>query len=218
MANRKRALLLGDYTHPKFHPLQGVDEEITRILQEVLTVQCSENKQMLEKENLESFDLCIAYQDIWSDKVSSKQAAGLLSFVSAGGGLLVLHNGIVLHKKYELAQLIGAKNTANPPMQKLEIIITDDNHDIVKGISSFEIYDEPYPFEFDPFNETTVLLSYELNGQTYPAAWAHAYGLGRVVYLLPGRDQAAFQHPEYRKVVLQAAKWAARCPEGGLEF
>lgn len=218
MMNKKRALLIGDYTHPKFHPLQGVDEEITRILQDVLTVQCSENKQMFEKENLDFFDLCIAYQDSWSEKVSSKQAAGLLSFVSAGGGLLVLHNGIVLHKKYELAQLIGAKNTANPPMQKLQMKVAAPEHDIMKGVQPFEINDEPYPFEFDPFNETTTLLTYELNGKTHPAAWAHTYGIGRVVYLLPGRDQAAFQHPEYRKVVLQSAKWAARCPDTGFEF
>lgn len=218
MMNKKRALLIGDYTHPKFHPLQGVDEEITRILQDVLTVQCSENKQMFEKENLDFFDLCIAYQDSWSEKVSSKQAAGLLSFVSAGGGLLVLHNGIVLHKKYELAQLIGAKNTANPPMQKLQMKVAAPEHDIMKGVQPFEINDEPYPFEFDPFNETTTLLTYELNGEMHPAAWAHTYGIGRVVYLLPGRDQAAFQHPEYRKVVLQSAKWAARCPDTGFEF
>lgn len=212
MMNKKKALLIGDYTHPKFHPLQGVDEEITRILQESLTVQCSENKQLLEKENIEAFDLCISYHDSWAEKVSSKQAAGLLSFVSGGGGLLVLHNGIVLQKKYELAQLIGAKNTIHPAFCDLEMRITAPEHDIMLNIEPFEIKDEPYRFEFDPFNETTILMEYNLDGEWHPAAWAHAYGLGRVVYLLPGRDQAAFQHPEYRKLVLQSAKWAARCP------
>ncbi|GGH32480.1 ThuA domain-containing protein [Paenibacillus segetis] len=212
MTNKKKALLIGDYTHPKFHPLQGVDEEITHILHDSLSVQCSENKQMLELGNIEAFDLCISYHDSWAEKVSSKQAAGLLSFVSGGGGLLVLHNGIVLQKKYELAQMIGAKNTVHPSFCKLDMRITDPEHDIMQDIEPFEISDEPYRFEFDPFNETTILMEYNLDGEWHPAAWAHAYGLGRVVYLLPGRDQAAFQHPEYRKLVLQSAKWAARCP------
>ena len=31
MDHRKKALLLGDYTHPDWHPLQDVDAEISRI-------------------------------------------------------------------------------------------------------------------------------------------------------------------------------------------
>ncbi|MBA9084765.1 hypothetical protein FHR92_001226 [Fontibacillus solani] len=209
---KRKALLIGDYTHPRFHPLQGVDEEITRILYEQFTVQCTENKQMLEKDNLEAYDLCISYHDTWMEKLSSKQTAGLLSYVSGGGGLLVLHNGIVLNKKYELAQMIGAKNTAHPSIRKLKMRITTPDHDIMENIEPFEIEDEPYWFEFDRFMETTVLMEYGLEGEWQPAAWAHNYGLGRVVYLMPGRDQSAFQHSEYRKLILQAAKWAARVP------
>lgn len=210
--NKKKALLIGDYTHPKFYPLQGVDREITHILNDHFSVQCTENNQMLEESNLQSFDLCISYHDSWREKLSSKQTAGLLSCISGGRGLLILHNGIVLQKKYELAQLIGARNTTHPSIHKLEMRVVAPEHDIMQDISSFEIEDEPYRFEFDPFNETTILLEYEMDGEWHPAAWAHSYGLGRVVYLLPGRDQVVFQHPEYRKLLLQAAKWAARSP------
>ncbi|WP_055106147.1 ThuA domain-containing protein [Paenibacillus ihumii] len=210
--NKKRALLIGDYTHPKFYPLQGVDLEITHILNDSFTVQCTENNHMLEESNLQSFDLCISYHDSWREKLSSKQTAGLLSCISGGRGLLILHNGIVLQKKYELAQLIGARNVSHPSTRKLQMRVAAPEHDIMLHISPFEIEDEPYRFEFDPFSETTILLEYEMDGEWHPAAWAHSYGLGRVVYLLPGRDQAVFQHPEYRKLVLQAAKWAARSP------
>lgn len=40
----QKALLIGDYTHPDWHPLQGVDAEISRIFQDTITVQCSENR------------------------------------------------------------------------------------------------------------------------------------------------------------------------------
>ncbi len=144
--------------------------------------------------------------------MSTKQTAGLLSYVSGGGGLLVLHNGIVLNKKYELAQMIGAKNTAHPSIRMMKMRIASPEHDIMKNIEPFEIEDEPYWFEFDRFLETTVLMEYRVEGEWLPAAWAHHFGLGRVVYLMPGRDQAAFQHNEYRKVVLQASKWASKLP------
>lgn len=209
--NKKKALLMGDYTHPKFHPLQGVDEEITHILKDWLSVQCSENNHMFETDNITGFDLCISYRDSWTEKLSLKQTAGLLSFVSRGGGLLVLHNGIVLQNRYEIAQLIGAKHTVNPPHRKLELRVVNADHDIMQGIEPFTIEDEPYKYEFDPFTERTVLLEYGSGegDDWHPAAWAQSYGLGRVVYLMPGHDQPAFRHPEYRKLLLQAAKWAS---------
>ncbi|MNM64109.1 Trehalose utilization [compost metagenome] len=208
--NKKKALLIGDYTHPKFHPLQGVDAEITHTLQDYLSVQCSENNHMFEYNNLGAFDLCISYLDSWTEKLSLKQTGGLLSFVSGGGGLLILHNGIIMDTRYEIAQLIGARHTAHRSRQTLELRVTEPGHDITQGIEGFKIEDEPYRFEFDPFTEKTILLEYSADGEWHPAAWAHSYGLGRVVYLMPGNDQPAFQHPVYRKLLLQAAKWAAR--------
>ncbi|GIP21851.1 ThuA domain-containing protein [Paenibacillus sp. J22TS3] len=208
--NKKKALLIGDYTHPKFHPLQGVDAEITHALQDYLTVQCSENNHMFEYNNLGAFDLCISYRDSWTEKLSPKQTGGLLAFVSGGGGLLVLHNGIVLGNRYEIAQLIGAKHSVQPTRQTLELRVTEPGHDITEGVGTFQMEEEPYRFEFDPFTEKTILMEYNMDGEWHPAAWAHSYGLGRVVYLMPGNDQPAFQHPVYRKLLLQAAKWAAR--------
>ncbi|MBP2001874.1 type 1 glutamine amidotransferase [Paenibacillus shirakamiensis] len=208
--NKKKALLIGDYTHPKFHPLQGVDAEITHTLQDWMSVQCSENKNMFEFSNLGTYDLCISYLDRWSEKLSLKQTGGLLSFVSGGGGLLVLHNGIIIDKRNEIAQLMGARHSVNPARSKLSMRVADPQHVIMEGIESFEIEDEPYRFEFDPFTDKTILLEYQSGEEWLPAAWVHTYGLGRVVYLMPGNDQPAFQHPMYRKMVLQAAKWAAR--------
>lgn len=80
----KKSILLGDYTHPKFHPLQGVDAQISYILNEVISVQCSENKNLLLLEHLKPFDLCICYFDLWDDQVSKQQTSGLLSYVSQG--------------------------------------------------------------------------------------------------------------------------------------
>ncbi|AWB47074.1 ThuA domain-containing protein [Paenibacillus sp. CAA11] len=209
---RKKALLVGNYTHPKFHPLQGVDREITHTLQDHFSVQCTENQQMLEPGNITGYDLCISYIENWSDKLSLRETSGLLSFVSQGGGLLVLHQGIGIQDRYEVAQLMGAKFTGHPSRRQLSLRVSAPEHDILQGIEPFEIDEEPYRFEFDPFTEKTILMEYEEEGELHPAAWAHAYGLGRIVYLMPGHDEGSFKHPEYRKLVLQAAKWAGHYP------
>ncbi|SEU12691.1 ThuA domain-containing protein [Paenibacillus sp. NFR01] len=208
--DKRKCLLLGEYTHPRFHPLQGVDQQLGEILHELLTVQCSENKKLLLGEHLAGYDLCIAYNELWNETVSPQQTAGLLSYVSGGGGLIVLHTGISLASRYELAQLIGARFTGHPPYAPLKFTVSE--HDITEGVQDFELDEEPYRYEFDPFTEKTVLLEYEADGEKWPAAWCHSYGLGRVVFLMPGHHEPTFRHPEMRKLILRAATWAARIP------
>lgn len=209
--DKRKCLLLGDYTHPRFHPLQGVDQQIGEILHDILTVQCSENKKMLLAENLAGYDLCISYTELWNESVSPQQTAGLLSYVSGGGGLIVLHTGISLANRYELAQLIGGKFTGHPPYGPLQFKVLE--HDLTEGIEDFELDEEPYRFEFDPFTEKSVLLEYEAEGERYPAAWCHTYGQGRVVYLMPGHHEPSFRHPAFRELILRAATWAAHIPQ-----
>ncbi|MDR0267104.1 ThuA domain-containing protein [Paenibacillus sp.] len=210
--HNKKSILLGDYTHPKFHPLQGVDAQISHILNEEISVQCSENKNLLRLEHLKPFDLCICYFDLWDDQVSKHQTSGLLSYVSQGGGLLVLHNGLSLgNRRYELAQLVGGRFDGHPPIQTLSFRVNGEDA-ITAGVEPFELDEEPYQIQFDPFTEKEVLLEYKLNDTWYPAAWKHEYGLGRVVYFMPGHNDPTFRHPQIRKLILQAARWAAHLP------
>lgn len=208
--DKRKCLLLGDYTHPRFHPLQGVDQQISEILNDLLTVQCSENKKLMRIEHLASYDLCIAYNELWNETVSPQQTAGLLSYVSGGGGLIVLHTGASLTKRNELAQLIGGRFNGHTAYEPLNFKVLE--HDITEGVEDFQLDEEPYHFEFDPFTERTILLQYESEGQWIPAAWCHSYGLGRVVFLMPYHHEPSFRHPALRKLILQAATWAARIP------
>ncbi|MFI2857193.1 ThuA domain-containing protein [Paenibacillus sp. JSM ZJ436] len=210
--DKRKALLLGSYTHPKFHPLQGIDTQISHLLNDMFTVQCTENHKMLRESNLYPYDLCIAYSDLWDEKVSPKQTAGLLSYVSGGGGLIVLHNGVSLANRYELAQLLGARFDGHPPMQPLKFMPAAEGHDIIEGVEAFEMEEEPYRFKLDPFTERQVLLEYEHEGERWPAAWCHTYGIGRVVVLMPGHHEPSFMHEPFRKMIVQGAKWASRYP------
>ena len=46
--DKRKALLLGA-TRTKFHPLQGIDKQVTHLLNDMFTVQCTENHKMLHE-------------------------------------------------------------------------------------------------------------------------------------------------------------------------
>lgn len=208
--HKSKAILIGEYNHPKYHPLTNLDREVCQIFKEELEVTCTDDYEVLNIDNIIKYDLLICYADLWDNIMPKSQIAGLLSFVSNGGGLLVIHNGISFQKRYEFTHLLGAKFTAHPPMQKLKFTVTSPEHIIMQGINTFEIEDEPYQFEFDEFSEKTVLLNYTLDDNLIPAAWVKEFGLGRVVYLMPGHNEEAFKNPVYRELILRSGKWALK--------
>jgi type 1 glutamine amidotransferase len=208
MLSKRKALLLGDNVFAQYHPLQAVEQELTEVFQNEAHLVSTENWDLLNAGGLQPYDLCIAYTDRWGSPATSSQTAGLLSFVAGGGGLLVLHNGISLQARFELSQMIGAKFTGHPPYGPLEFHPTEAGHEIQEGIEGFAMDEEPYRFDRDPFAETTVLLEYTHDGARWPAAWAHEYGLGRVVYLMPGHHIHSFKNLMYRKLILQSGMWA----------
>lgn len=204
----KRAILLGDYSNPPYHPLHAVDEELVDMLKDQITIAATEDYDILQADNLKKIHLCISYTDCWNKPVSSAQAAGLINYVSGGGALLVLHTGISLQKKYELSQMIGARFISHPPFQELHFEIAPAaEHVILEEFEPFSMGEEPYQFEFDHFSEKMILFEYTYEDRRWPAAWVLEFGLGRIVYLMPGHTIAAFKHPVYRSIIKNSVKW-----------
>lgn len=210
MTNQIKACILGDYSKPDWHPFNPVDQELTSILSDTMSVECTEDYDSLVSERIREYDLFISYADKWKTAVTPEQTAGLLSFVSNGGALVVIHCGISLQKRPELCHMIGAKFTGHPPYRSIDVEIAATDHPIISGVEGFTINDEPYQYEYIPYTDRTVLLEYEHEGAKVQAAWAHEYGLGRVVYLMPGHDIGPFHIPAYRTIIKQSCDWALR--------
>ncbi|MGG6312672.1 ThuA domain-containing protein [Paenibacillus macerans] len=208
--SRRNALMIGNNADAPYHPLDAVREEMGRILRDDFQVASSADYGLLAGDNLSRYDLCISYADRWDDPVTAEQAAGLIAYVAGGGGLLVVHNGISLQAKPELGQMIGAKFTEHPAYTELEFEVTAADHPVMEGIGPFVLAEEPYRFDFDPFCDKEVLLAYRHEGREWPAAWAHAFGLGKVVFLMPGHHLPSFRHAEYAKLLRNGVKWVAR--------
>ena len=103
--------------------------------------------------------------------------------------------------------MIGAKFVTHPERTKLSYTDYNQEHPIMKDVKEFSLFEEPYQFEFDAFTEKTILFHYVYEGKKYSAAWAHNYGLGRVVYLSPGHDKGVFQCEEYRRIISNSLTW-----------
>lgn len=211
-----RALALGHYRDVKYHPFEGVDRELAGILGGSLTVDCTEDYGALNGANLLGYQLFISYAEFSDTPVAPEQEAALLSYVAQGGGLLAIHNGISLQRNPALASLLGARFTGHPPYGPLPVAASGEGelHPIARGLAPFVIDDEPYRFELSSLLKPTVLLEYEHEGGRWPAAWAHGFGLGRVVYLMPGHSHSSFLHPAYRELILRAGLWAAGLEAG----
>jgi len=208
LSDPKKAILLGDYTNPPYHPLDKIEHILVEILKDQISVVGTEDYDIMHADNLQNLDLFISYTDCWNKQVTSAQAGGLLSYVSNGGALLVLHTGISLQNKYELSQMIGAKFTGHPPFQQLHFeIAAAAEHEILDGFEPFTVNDEPYQYDFDPFTEKMVLFEYTFENERWPAAWVHEYGLGKIVYLMPGHTAEAFQNPTYQRIIANSVKW-----------
>ncbi|MGN7455923.1 ThuA domain-containing protein [Paenibacillus pasadenensis] len=206
-----RALVIGDNgERAPYHPLDAAYPELETIFDGALVLEPTEDYSRLRAEALAPYRLVVSYSDNWRTGKQPEEIEGLLSFVQAGGALLVLHNGISLQTDLELAKLIGGFFTGHPDWTELAYSPTEAGraHPMLDGVEPFRMEEEPY--RFDPATVTTasVLLEYEHEGSRWPAAWAHAHGLGRVAYLSPGHRRESFQHPEYRKLVRQAGLWA----------
>lgn len=202
----KKAILFGTYTAYEYHPLKGVDDEIKSILGTEYDVTPTEDMEIFNQGTLAKLDLLILYADKWNKAIDSRHMAAMLAFVAMGGRLLVIHNGISFQDNFEFMQMVGGKFDYHPEIRNLSFR-TVGEHPLATDIPNFEVFDEPYQFEFCSHTPRKVFLEYEMEGAKYPAGWTVDYCLGKVVYLMPGHNTDSFKNETYRKLIIQAADW-----------
>jgi uncharacterized protein len=203
-----RVLLLGDQERAPYHPVGEVKEELQAIWKDLLHLDCTEDYDALLYEHIREYSMMVSYTDCWKSSVTDEQAAGLVRYVQEGGSLYLIHTGISLQVHDELFRLFGARFTGHPPYQRLIFHPVGAFEGIGGGsLPSFEMEEEPYRFEFEPDAGITVLLEYDWEGTRLPAAWHRSFGLGRMVYVMPGHHKESFLLPAYREWLRAGAQW-----------
>jgi type 1 glutamine amidotransferase len=145
-------------------------------------------------------------------------------FLARGGGLVVLHSGVIPAKDNEseaLAQRIGL---ALPPSIKyrhgpLDLKLTAPaNHPITTGFPAMlHLVDESYWPCVGDVSKVTVLATRSEAGEDRPMAWTFERGKGRVFCTILGHYSWTLDDPLARLLILRGMAWAAGQPAGRLE-
>ena len=184
---------------------------------------------MFEKNKLKQFDAVVLNnncsigpkRDLFYDALGidslltedekTKKAAdledNLLAFVRKGGGLAVLHGGIVMqNNSAEVSEMIGGSFNYHPPQQKIELLVSEKEHPLTKAFEgkSFTHYDEPYFFKnayaqknFRPmlYMEFSKIqkVRHETEDKVSYVSWIKKYGKGRVFYVSPSHNAQSYE-------------------------
>jgi type 1 glutamine amidotransferase len=146
---------------------------------------------------------------------TAEQKAGILAFVSNGGGFLGAHSATdTLYEWPEYGALVGAYFREHPWTQRAAVIVEDRTHPSTSGLGDrFTIEEEFYTFRDNPRSRVQVLLrldaaSVGASGD-YPLAWVQSYGRGRVYYNALGHFSSTWTDPQFQRQVTGAIRWAA---------
>lgn len=207
------------------------------------TVTETMDAEMFMPKNLQKFDVVVLNnncsigprRDIFYDalvsvsdtvkraKKAAKLEKNLLNYVKNGGGLMILHGGIVMqNNSAEVSNMMGGSFDYHPPQQPLQVKLVDAKHPMVHAFDGegFQHVDEPYFFknaydnyDFRPLlyieaNKLTVKKPVEGSNIKY-ISWIKRYGNGRVFYSSPSHNAQSYDNPKLIAFLMDGLQYAA---------
>ena len=160
---KKTILVLGNNEDAMYHPLKGVDERLINIFSDFNVICTTDTQELLTLEE-KKYDGVISYLDIWDSELDEKEAGALYHYVSTGGALLILHNGISIQNREELKNMMGGSFVIHPAMTDLEFVVKP--HAITEGCTGFVMPEEPYQLKMVEDNKE-IFLTYIYEGEEY---------------------------------------------------
>ncbi len=140
--------------------------------------------------------------------MTREQEDAVVKFVERGGGLLALHNSTALYPEGgPYLRLVGGKYTTHGPLERFRVRVVDRSHVINHGVNDFEVADEQHLPIPERRRVHLLLESRSAEGIVGAAGWAYEFGRGRVCYLANGHTREALEHPEFQKLLRNAAGW-----------
>ena len=159
---------------------------------------------------------------IWTmGSISNAQEAGLLDAVRSGVGLGGWHGGMCdsFRNNTSYQFMTGGQWVSHPGnIIDYQVNITDQQHEITRGLEDFSVHSEQYYLHVDPavqvLANTTFSGEHEnmpwLAGVKMPVVWTKMWGSGRVFYSSLGHIASEFENPTTREIQTRGLLWAAR--------
>ena len=200
----------------KIYP-EGIHGAIAAYLREqpgmaVRTATLDEPEHGLSEEVLAGTDVLTWWGHMSHGDVTDEIVDRVHRRVLDGMGLIVLHSG---HFSKIFKRLMGT--TCNLKWrdagEKERLWVVSPGHPIVEEIGEYiELdHEEMYGEHFDiPEPETLVFVSWFPGGEIFRSGCCYQRGAGKIFYFRPGHELfPTYYHPEVRKVIANAVRWAA---------
>jgi len=166
----------------------------------------AENFDALKLENLKKFDEVLFFGS-GSNFNDPAQEKGLEEFVTNGGAMSGVH-ATDAHKKSDVYwRLIGGRFTGHGG-GKFTVYI-DNKHPITAPMKDFEISDETYQNKEHPQAKLQSLGRMDRGKEKQSMVWVQPIGKGRVFNTTLGHGKAAFDNPQFQRLVVRGLYWAA---------
>ncbi len=154
-------------------------------------------------------------------KKAAELEANLIQYVKKGGGLMVVHGGIVMqNNSMPFSEMVGGSFDYHPAQQEITLELADPNHPLLKAFNgeAFVHIDEPYLFnkayaekDFRPllYMDTSKLTNKKkpIDEQIKYVSWIKKHGKGRVFYVSPSHNAQSFEDGRLLKFYLDGAQY-----------
>ena len=205
----------GQHDHPRFLG------DWTRLLGE-RGISVEGSMEFPTVEQLDRADVVVIYAADGM-KITGGERARFEQFLQRGGGLVVLHDGVVAGDQHEWAKQVQGGSWRWDGDQKttwhegeVGLYFVDPENPITRGISNFDWNDEVYN-QLDMSPDVNVLaVSFVDVFNIWPQIWTYekTWPGGRAPYRafvsLPGHQYEVFNTPHYRAILLRGLAWAGR--------
>lgn len=170
----------------------------------------------------------VVLNNVSGEFLSEPQKAAFRRYVDGGGGVVGLHAaGDSSHAwPWYLDTILSTKFIGHPgganQFQPATIRVEQPRHPVMRGVTlPWAPVDEWYSFVRSPRGPGITVLatidegSYRpgeklVMGADHPVIWTSSKARGRIVYSALGHRAEAYDDPNYRRIIANAVRWAAR--------
>lgn len=196
----------------------GIHETIAAHLRkepdfEVRTATLDEPEHGLPQSVVDETDVLFWWGHGYHREVSDEVVDRLHKAVLDGMGLVALHSA---HYSKIFKRLMGTTCSLKwrEAGDNERIWVVEPGHPIAEGLpEAIELEkEEMYGERFDiPEPDTLVFISWFKGGEVFRSGCCYHRGNGKIFYFRPGHEtHPTYHHPDIAKVLVNAARWAAR--------
>ncbi len=172
---------------------------------------------VLDANRLKNAAALVLYANI--DEISPKHAEALLKFVADGGGFVPLHcASFCFRNNPEIVKLMGAQFKRHGT-GVFRTTIVKPEHELMKGFTGFESWDETYVHHLHNEQGRTVLEVRTDKEGSEPWTWVSTHGKGKVFYTAWGHDSRTWTNPGFHNLVERGIRYVTnRNPQAAGQF